>query len=265
MTSILLTLLISYILLFLYSLRIRDNSIVDVFWGFGFVLIAFISFLGSGMGLHQIAITVLVLLWGARIVSHIGLRKFKDHKEDARYAKWREEWGNGWYFVIRSFLQVYMLQMILMIVVATAILVVNLEYIRTPNWFLIGGEFDVGRGLSVLILGIVIALAGLIFETIADRQLAEFAQTKKPGEIFTTGLYRYSRHPNYFGESMFWLGISLIALPYSYYGLVSFTVITILLLFVSGIPLQEARYAGRANWEEYKKKTSVFIPWWTRN
>ena len=64
---------------------------------------------------------------------------------------------------------------------------------------------------------------------------------------------------------MFWLGISLIALPFSYWGLISFAVITILLLFVSGVPLQEARYAGRANWEEYKKKTSVFIPWWTRN
>jgi steroid 5-alpha reductase family enzyme len=71
MTSILLTLLISYILLFLFSLRIRDNSIVDVFWGFGFVLIAVISFLGSDMALSQIAVTGLILLWGARIVSHI--------------------------------------------------------------------------------------------------------------------------------------------------------------------------------------------------
>jgi steroid 5-alpha reductase family enzyme len=125
MTSILLTLLISYILLFLFSLKIKDNSIVDVFWGFGFVLIATISYLQSEMQISQTVVTVLVCLWGARIVSHIGFRKLKERKEDARYAAWRAEWGSGWYFVIRSFLQVYMLQMILMLVVATAILVVN--------------------------------------------------------------------------------------------------------------------------------------------
>jgi steroid 5-alpha reductase family enzyme len=259
MTLILLTLLISYILLFLFSLKIKDNSIVDVFWGFGFVLIATLSFLGSGKWLHQYAVTLLVLLWWARIVSHIWLRKLTERREDARYAKWREEWGSGWYFVVRSFAQVYMLQMILMLVVATAILVVNLSEQNPPSPLSQGGIEQI-----FLIIGGLIALFWLIFETIADRQLAEFVQTKKPGEIFTTWLYRYSRHPNYFGESMFWLGISLIALPYSYWGLVSFAVITILLLFVSGVPLQEARYAGRANWEEYKKKTSVFVPWFPK-
>ena len=260
MTSILLTLLISYILLFLFSLKIKDNSIVDVFWGFGFVLIAVISFLGSDMALPQITVTALVLLWWARIVSHIWLRKLKEHKEDARYAKWREEWGSGWYFIVRSFLQVYMLQMILMLVVATAILVVNqVEILGADPSFL-----RMTKGGFWLIVWTLIALGWLIFETIADSQLAEFVKVKKPGEIFTSWLYRYSRHPNYFGESMFWLGISLIALPFSYYGLVSFFVITILLLWVSGVPLQEARYAGRPNWEEYKKNTSVFVPWWPK-
>jgi steroid 5-alpha reductase family enzyme len=274
MITTLITLFISYVLLFLFSLKIKDNSIVDVFWGFGFMMIAILSFLQSGMWVTQYVVTWLVMLWWARIVSYIGIRKLKEKREDPRYAKWREEWWNGWYFLIRSFLQVYMLQMILMVIVATAILVVNFEYI----WFL---SFSVGESLSeygrdtrfasmtkgelLLFMGIIISFFGLVFETIADRQLSEFIKIKKPWQIFTTGLYRYSRHPNYFGESMFWLWISIISLQYSYFGCITWISITILLLFVSGVPIQEARYAGRPEWEEYKKKTSVFVPWLPKN
>jgi steroid 5-alpha reductase family enzyme len=157
-----------------------------------------------------------------------------------------------------------MLQMVLMLIVAIPILVVNLEYIRTPEWFFIGWEMDITRLWFVLILWVLIALSGLLFETIADLELKAFLKIKKPWEIFTSWLYRYSRHPNYFGESMFWLGISLLSLPFSALGLVGWIVITSLLLFVSGVPLQEARYAGRPNWEEYKRKTSVFIPWFPK-
>lgn len=250
MLIIILTLLISYTLLFLYSLRIRDNSIVDVFWGFGFMIIAVLSWFQSEQGIAQYAVTGLVLLWWIRLTSHIGFRKLREGKEDPRYAKWRTEWGSGWYFVVRSFLQVYMLQMLLMLVVAMPILVVNLSVIPADA----GIQF-------FLIIGIIIALSGLVFETIADLQLREFLKIKKPGQIFTTGLYRYSRHPNYFWESMFWLGVSLIALSFSYLWLVGWVTITCLLLFVSGVPLQEARYAGRPEWEEYKSRTSVFVPW----
>ncbi len=281
MTPILLTLFISYILLFLISIKIKDNSIVDIFWGFGFIIISVLSFFHSRMEISQIILTGLVLLWWIRIVFHIWVRKLKEKNEDARYVKWREEWGSGWYFYLRSFLQVYLLQMLLMLVVASAILVVNTpELSFRAEWnevekslFLFFWADSPTRGVLttsflgmiksefLLILWTIIALFWLIFETIADRQLAEFMKTKKPGEIFTSWLYRYSRHPNYFGESMFWLGISLIALPFSYFWFISWFTITILLLFVSGVPLQEARYAGRPNWEEYKKNTSVFVPW----
>lgn len=141
MILILSTLLISYTLLFLYSLRIRDNSIVDIFWGFGFMIIAVLSFAQSERGLVQYVMTGLVLLWGIRLTSHIGFRKLREAKEDPRYAKWRAEWGSGWYFVIRSFLQVFLLQMVLMLIVATPILVVNFpdlsfsgRIVSTPVW-----------------------------------------------------------------------------------------------------------------------------------
>lgn len=255
MTLILLTLLICYTLLFLYSIHIRDNSIVDVFWGFGFMIIAVSSWFQSEQGIAQYVVTGLVFLWGIRLTSHIGFRKLREGKEDPRYAKWREEWGSGWYFVVRSFVQVYMLQMLLMLVVAMPILVVNMT------------DIDIGivKDWNIfLIIGTITALSGLVFETIADRQLREFLKIKKPWQIFTTGLYRYSRHPNYFWESMFWFGVSLIALPFSYLGLIGWITITCLLLFVSGVPLQEARYEWRPEWEEYKKKTSVFVPWWPK-
>lgn len=263
MITTILTLLALYILLFLYSLRIKDNSIVDVFWGFGFMIIAVLTFFQSARATPQILITGLVLLWWIRLTSHIGFRKLREWKEDPRYAKWREEWGSGWYFIVRSFLQVYMLQMILMIVVAIPILIVNLEYIDTPHIFMDWGEIN-SLAFWVMIGWIGISLFGLIFEAISDLQLKAFIKTKKPGEIFTTGLYRYSRHPNYFWESMFWLGISLISLPFSYIGIIGWLSITFLLLFVSWVPLQEARYVGRANWEEYKAKTSVFVPWFPK-
>ncbi len=265
MTLIFITLFLAYFLLFLSSLRIRDNSIVDVFWGFGFMIIAVLGFFQSEKWLPQYLITGLVLLWGIRLVSHIGLRKFREHKEDPRYAKWREEWGSGWYFVVRSFLQVFLLQMILMLIVAIPILVVNiplLSFSAGESLFGVDPSFlGVTKGGIILVVGAFIALFGLLFETISDVQLKKFLTIKKPWQIFTSGLYRYSRHPNYFWESVFWLGISLISLPYSVFWILGWILITVLLLFVSWIPLQEARYVGRPEWEDYKKKTSVFVPW----
>ena len=182
MTSILLILLISYILLFIFSIKIRDNSIVDVFWGVGFMMIAGLSFWDSSRQLPQMVITGLVFLWGIRIVSHIGFRKLREHKEDPRYAKWREEWGSGWYFYVRSFLQVYLLQMVLLFVISTPILIVNLYSEQNlPNPIFQGGIEQI-----FLIFSILIALCGLILEFIADQQLAAFLKIKKPGEIFTS-------------------------------------------------------------------------------
>lgn len=268
MFSIFTILLAAYIILFLVSIKIQDNSIVDIFWGMGFVMIAGLSFWDSPKLLPQLIMTGLIFLWGIRLVSHIGLRKWHEKREDARYATWREEWGSGWYFIVRSFLQVYLLQMALLFVIALPVLIVN-HGIFTADIFRFQTDLmdeDVLLFIvpAIWVIWVLLSIIGLIVEIIADRQLATFLKIKKPGEIFTRWLYKYSRHPNYFGESVFWLGISLISLPFSYIGFISWISITILLLFVSGVPLQEARYAGRMNWELYKAKTSVFIPWFPK-
>ena len=151
----------------------------------------------------------------------------------------------------------YILQMLLMLIIAMPIIMIN-----TSSWDKLMGVSPFWFIFSFI--GILVAPFWIIFESIADHQLAQFIKIKKPGEIFMRWLYRYSRHPNYFGESMFWLGISFISIPYSLFGIISWIVITILLLFVSGVPLQESRYAGRPNWEEYKARTSVFVPWFNR-
>ena len=113
-------------------------------------------------------------------------------------------------------------------------------------------------------LGIILWLIGFYFESKGDSQLAQFL--KKPenaGKLMTEGLWQYTRHPNYFGEALMWWGIFLIALDCTggVFTIIGPIVITCLLLFVSGIPMTEKRYAGRADFEEYKKKTSAFIPW----
>ncbi len=110
-------------------------------------------------------------------------------------------------------------------------------------------------------------LTGFSFEAIGDRQLAAFIRDPaNRGQLMTGGLWSYTRHPNYFGEAAMWWGMAMLALsaPNGWLGLVGPLVITILLLFVSGVPLLEKKYAGRPDWEEYKKRTSIFIPWFPK-
>lgn len=187
------------------------------------MVVAILAWYQGPRWILQHLVTTLVCIWGIRLTLHIWLRKLHEKREDPRYAKWREEWGNGWYFLVRSFLQVYILQMILLFIIATPILLVNLGYIHTPSFFFSEGDLVPWFGIYVLV-GVLISLFGIVFESIADRQLSNFMKVKKPGQI----------------------------------------VITFLLVFVSGIPMQEARYAGRPKWEEYKKKTSAFIPWFSK-
>lgn len=241
--NIIMGLSISYSLLFLLSIVLKDNSIADVFWGMGFLQVAIHSFILSEFRTaSQVLFTILIALWAVRIVSYILSKKWIKKGEDPRYAGWREQWQH---FYLRSFFQVYLLQAVLVFIIAIPILFIN----TSPP----------PAGL-VTVIGIGIALCGLAYETIGDLQLRSFIKIKKKGEIMTRGLWKYSRHPNYFGESVFWLGASIVAAQVSLLAFISWLLITFLLRYVSGVPPAEERYADNPAFQAYKQETPPMIP-----
>lgn len=237
-------LLISYTILFLLSIFLKDNSIVDIFWGIGFLQINIHSiYLSNNFLLSQILLLIIILIWSFRLSYHILLKRIKRRGEDLRYLKWRNEWK---YFYLRSIFQIYLLQALLLFIISTPIIFFNINPQSISIFFLIG---------------LFIAIFGLVFESISDYQLKSFLSNKfNKGKIMTNGLWIYSRHPNYFGESMFWLGISIIGFLSSIFSIISYLTITFLLRYVSGVVMAEKNYLQRDDFKKYAKKTPAFIP-----
>lgn len=237
-------------LAFMLAVRRQRNDLADIAWGLGFIAVALAAtWMGDLVTLAQLVILVLVIAWGVRLAGHV-YRRNRGKPEDYRYARWRQEWGR--HVVIRSYLQVFLLQGLFMWLVSFPIMVAAA-----------GGEIGLGWVLG----GTAVWLVGFAFESIGDAQLARFrADPANKGHVITTGLWRYTRHPNYFGEVVQWWGIWLIALgaPLGWLAIIGPITITLLILFVSGVPMLEQHFAGRPEWEAYKRRTSVFVPWFPR-
>lgn len=235
-------------LLFLLSLVIKRNDIADIAWGTGITIVGFVGYLFQNEHTSVSTILlVLVTLWGVRLTLRIFLRNIKKG-EDPRYKVWRDTWGK--WFYLRSYFQVYLLQGFLMIVIGYPLLHVSV--------------FGTSNSLSILTyIGIAVWTIGFLFETIGDYQLDVFIKSKPPTDvILDTGLWKYTRHPNYFGEVTQWWGVWTIALsvPFGYVAIISPLMITFLILKVSGIPMLEKRFEGNTAFETYKQKTSAFFP-----
>lgn len=225
----------------------KRNDVADIAWGIGFIVTAVTAMvLHNGTHVRGMLVTLLVVLWGIRLSLHISMRN-RGKPEDPRYRRWREEWGK--HAVIRSLLQVFLLQGILMVVVS---LPVTFTIISKSHPF------------SVIdILGLILWSVGFAFESVGDYQLGQFKKDPaNRGRIMTQGLWTYTRHPNYFGEVLLWWGVYLTALstPDGWVTIVGPLTITFLILKVSGIPLLENKYSGNKEFESYKRRTSAFFP-----
>jgi steroid 5-alpha reductase family enzyme len=236
------------ILLYLLSRFIKNNSIVDIFWGIGFALVAIFSlFFYKNFSPLKIIFNVAILLWGARLALHIFIKN-KGKAEDFRYANWRKEWGKT--EPLRALLQIYFLQGAIMFVKSMFIVLSN-----SSSTFLIETDW-------IFVLGSVVFLVGFLIEAIADYQKSVFKKSN-PAGLMKTGLWAYSRHPNYFGEVVLWFGLFLMSVPFGYWylGLLSFLIIFYLIRFVSGVPMLEKSKKENAEYQIYSKEVPVFFPY----
>jgi len=246
-TTLALILFVYMSLWFVFSLVKKRNDVADVAWGLGFVLLAWVSlFLSQDFGLRGILVNVLVSIWGLRLAIHIHSRN-KGKTEDYRYLAWRKEWGK--WFYLRSYFQVYLLQGSLLYLIVFPVLMIHSRSGSSLGW--------------LDLVGVFVWLFGFYFESVGDAQLARFIKNSdNKGKLMQTGLWAYTRHPNYFGEVTQWWGIWLIALsiPNGWMSIIGPITITFLILKVSGIPLLEKKMAENPDFAAYKKSVSLFFP-----
>jgi steroid 5-alpha reductase family enzyme len=232
------------------SLIKRDASIIDIFWGLGFVVVTWFYFFTTEASTpRKFLVAALVSLWGLRLSVHILFRSI-GRGEDYRYRDMRERHSRN--FAIWSLFVVFWLQAAILWFVSSPLLAA--QHSALPSGLI---WFDY--------IGIVVFTVGFMFESIGDWQLARFKKdpTNK-GRVMQSGLWRYTRHPNYFGDALVWWGLFLIALstPGSLWTIASPILMTFLLLKVSGVSLLERSLAEtKPEYRDYARRTPAFFPW----
>ena len=236
-------------LLWLLSLPLRNASIVDIFWGLGFAVIAWTSHAFAGdRSPRAWLVCVLVTVWGARLAVHLARRNI-GHGEDYRYRQMRETHGAR--FPLVSLGTVFLLQAVLMWLVSWPVQAVHVTGTVVPIGVMDG-------------IGVALWAVGLTFEAVADAELAAFRRrADSKGRVLDRGLWRYSRHPNYFGDFLVWWGFGAIAVAAgAWWAIAGSLLMTVLLLKVSGVALLESTIAERRPaYRAYAARTSAFFPW----
>lgn len=239
-----------FLVLWIVSLRTRNASLVDIWWGPGFALIALLSFALAPDGAlsRRQLVLVLTTIWGLRLGTHLLVRN-TGRDEDFRYAAMRKAWGHG--FGMKSLTRVFLLQAVLMWMVSFPVQAAMRS--ATPATL---GLLDK--------LGILVWAFGLFFETVGDLQLSRFKKDPANADrVMDRGLWRFTRHPNYFGDACVWWGLWLIALsvPGGFWSIVGPITMTVLLTSASGVPMLERTIGERRpGYDEYVRRTSAFLP-----
>lgn len=240
-------------LLWLLSVIIKNVSIVDVFWGFGFVIVnAFYVFNLEEINPRNWLLLGLVSLWGLRLTIYLAIRNL-GKGEDYRYQRFRKNFGEHryWWF---SYFQVFLLQGSLILIVSLPFLGVHLSK-TYGNLFLVD------------YLAIVIWIIGFSFEAGGDYQLYKFKKNpNNTGKVLQTGFWKYTRHPNYFGDTIVWWSYALFSVAAgSYWQIIGTVIMTILIIKVSGVTMLEKTLKhSKPKYQEYMKKTNAFIPWFPK-
>ena len=232
------------------SLYRRNVTIVDSLWGMGFVLIDWMTwFQTDGYGGRKLLLAGLTTLWGVRLAVYLTWRNHGKN-EDPRYAKWRRDSGDK--FWITSLFKVFLLQALFLWVIALAVQAGQTR--SDPAYFVLTD-----------VIGAFIWLVGFVFEALGDAQLARFkSDPANRGKVMDRGLWRYTRHPNYFGECLIWWGLFVIAMsdPQLWWTMASPVIVTVVLLKMTGIPLTEKLLVEkRPGYEHYIHTTPAFFPW----
>jgi steroid 5-alpha reductase family enzyme len=235
------------LVLWFVSLALKNASIVDIFWGVGFVIIGWVSYLAVGsMSPRSLLISVLTSLWGLRLAMYLAWRN-AGKGEDHRYRALRERGGSR--FPLVSLFTVFWLQGVIMWLVSFPI--------QTAH-------FGAAPLAWIDAIGASVWVAGWLFESVGDAQLARFkTQSGTAGQVMDRGLWRYTRHPNYFGDFLVWWGLYLIAASGgAWWTLFSPILMTTLLMRVSGVTLLERSLTtNRPGYKDYVARTSAFFPW----
>lgn len=237
------------------SVRIKDASLIDPFWSISFLIIAGSTVIQTGFSSAKGLMLAAVTLWALRLFSHL-MRRFLAHEEeDPRYQAFRQKYGPERYWWV-SFFQVFCLQGALALLVSAPLQLAGSAPLPDPI-----GLWD--------ILGASVFVIGTATEAIADRQLAAYRADTSPDKarVLDTGLWRYSRHPNYFGNALLWWGLGLMALdqPWGWVALLGPALMSYLLVKVSGVAMLDAQLSKtRPGYKEYMARTRGFVPWFPK-
>lgn len=235
------------------SVILKNVSIVDLFWGMGFVIVNAVYFYNSGdFFIRKILLLVLVTIWGLRLFLYLSWRNI-GKGEDFRYQEFRRNFGaeRYWWF---SYFQTFLLQGALIMIVSLPLLGVNSQTNSDSlNWL----DY----------LGILVFIIGFVFEAGGDFQLARFKKNPdNKGKVLNTGFWKYTRHPNYFGDSAVWWSFGIFSIAAgSYWPAIGSVFMTLLIIKVSGVAILEKSLNNtKPQYRDYIQKTSSFFPWFPK-